>query len=147
MSAELDPDVALAAEALEAEQAVLTAIEATLERHRRLRKTLSPMLVAHRAHVSLLAQAAPGGSPSPATSSPSGAFPAPFRVRSGGRDALRRLSEIELGSSTSAKRRSFAAESGAFARLLGSMAAASAQHWALLVQASSSSGSQEGRGS
>ena len=146
-SAQPDPDVALAVDALAAEQAALAAIQGTLERHHRLRETLAPMLVAHRAHVSLLAQAAPKGSPSSATSSPSGASPAPFRVRSGGGEALRSLSEMELGLTTSTKRGSFAAESGAFARLLASMAAASAQHSALLLRASSRPGSSKRRGS
>ena len=142
-AAQLDPDVGLAVAALAGEQAALDAIEAVLARHRKLRRALSPIKAAHRAHVSLLAQAAPEDYPAPTTPSLPSTSPDPFRVPPRREAALNRLSALELALSTSAKRHSFAAESGAFARLLASMAAAAAQHSVVLVPAASSSGSPE----
>ncbi|HZJ06927.1 MAG TPA: hypothetical protein VFD59_15840 [Nocardioidaceae bacterium] len=140
-SSQLDPDVAVAAAALTGEQNALEAVEATLDHHRGLKRELAPALEAHRAHVSLLAEAAP----EKPTASTSPSLPGPsfarFRVPDGERTARARISALERALSTSAKRHSFAAQSGAFARLLASMAASAAQHAALLASTGSSSGS------
>lgn len=136
-----DPDVQRAAAALIEEQAALDACAATLRRHRGLRSALAPVVAAHRAHVSLLAEVSPGNGaapPSPSTGT------APFRVPGNRRAARRKLSSLELELSTSERRHAFAAESGAFARLLASMAAAAAQHAVLLDTAALSAGTAAG---
>lgn len=143
---QLDPDVVVAADALEAQSAVLELVRATAERHPRLRGPLAPVLAAHEAHVALLADAAPeapvgsaaataSGSPSPAASD------GPFPEARGDRRtpvpreparALQRLVAAEQELATTTKRHAFRAQSGAFARVLGSMAAAAAQHAVVL---------------
>lgn len=127
-----DPDVALAAAALMDERHALDALKATVARHRDLRRTLSPMIEAHRAHVSLLAEAAPDDPLAPESPSLPGLPPTPFRVPRDARLARNRLATLELTLSTSAKRHSFSAESGAFARVLASLAGAAAQQAAAL---------------
>jgi hypothetical protein len=67
----IDPDVALAAQALESEQAMLAAVAATASRHGRLRPVLASPLSAHEQHVRLLNRAVPAEartSPSPSGS-------------------------------------------------------------------------------
>jgi hypothetical protein len=121
-----DPDIAVAAEALAGERAVLDAVTATSTRHPDLAAALTPVMAAHEAHVTLLAAAAPDENPSAsATAGPSDV--PPFRVPAKVAAAVRRLAMLELELSTEAKRHAFAAESGAFARLLASMAASAAQ--------------------
>jgi hypothetical protein len=149
-AAEQDPDIATAAAALADEQAVLDALTATTARHPDLTAMLSPAVEAHGAHVKLLAEAAPDQNPS-ASSSPA---PAPavtsapsdvpsgaaYRVPARPPAAVRRLATLEQELSTSAKRHAFAAESGAFARLLASMAASAAQHAVALQAATTAAG-------
>lgn len=107
------------------------ALEDTLSRHRDLRRTLPGLIEAHRAHVRLLAGAVPesadGDTPKNARRR--------IRVRKGGMAAVERLVVLERVLSTTAQRQSFAAESGAFARLLASMAAAAAQNAVVLENA------------
>ena len=140
-AAERDPDVALAALAVAGERSALDAVTATIERHADLAVTLTHVLDAHRAHVSLLADAAPdeaaGASPSPtpegsptpdASPGSTDRLKAPARPKA----ALHRLSLLEQDLSLANKRHAFVAESGAFARMLASMAASAAQHaWVL----------------
>jgi hypothetical protein len=149
----LDPDVALAAQALESEQAMLEAVTATASRHGRLRPVLARTLSAHEQHVRLLNRAVPAEartSPSPSSSvtgsvpsgKPSGASPSAASPSAGpgnepkvpadpGR-ALLALARHEDRLSLDARRNAFAAGSGSFARLLASMAAAAAQQAAVL---------------
>ena len=54
-----DPDVALAAAVLAAEQGLLDRIEATVQAHPRLERVLAATREVHAAHVDLLADAAP----------------------------------------------------------------------------------------
>jgi hypothetical protein len=141
-----DPDVALAATVLAAEQDLVARVERTLAAHPRLERLLGPTRDGHAAHVDLLAEAAPK-SPA-ATASPSvSALPSlsgsasPTETddahvpRDAGR-AVRALAraEDELGAANRAS--AFSAESGAFARVLASMAAAAAQQAVVLGAAS-----------
>lgn len=148
---EEDPDVTLAATVLKGEQDVLDRLTATIRRHPGLRAELSSAQAAHRAHVRLLTEAVPDkvttptplptptptaplspaapSSPPPATQTPAPAVPR----RPG--PALALLAREEGRLSLLDKRSSFAAESGAFARVLASMAASAAQHSVVLTAA------------
>jgi hypothetical protein len=142
---EEDPDVTLAASVLAGEQAILDRLTATVRRHPGLRARLSPAEAAHRAHVRLLTDAVPdkvtpstAGTPAPTPSgSPAPTAPPVVRpvvpVRPG--LALAALAREEERLSLLDKRSSFAAESGAFARVLASMAASAAQHAVVLTAA------------
>ncbi|MGZ5416217.1 MAG: hypothetical protein ACXWDI_03480 [Nocardioides sp.] len=135
---EADPDVALAATVLAAEQALVDRVDATLDAHPRLAALLAGTRATHAAHVDLLADAAPESPvPSPSTS-PSTAMsetpepePAP-RVPRNTAQALRALARHEDELSLEDKRSAFAAQSGSFARVLASMAASAAQQSAVL---------------
>lgn len=140
-----DPDVALAASVLADEQALVDRVDATTEAHPRLARLLTETRAVHVAHVDLLADAAPedvaptasaGSSPSatPAAPSTSEADPTP-RVPRDAAQALQALARHEDDLSLADKRSAFAAESGSFARVLASMAAAAAQQSAALREA------------
>lgn len=139
----LDPDVAVASMALANEQSALDAIEATGIRHPELAEILAPVIAAHSEHVRLLAEAAPAtsapaadtgaaASPSPSPSGPAEQSAHRYRVPREPQAALTSLSANEQALSTSTKRHAFVAKSGAFARLLASMAASAAQHAVVL---------------
>lgn len=136
-----DPDVPLAAAVLAAEQGLVDRIDATVTAHPRLERVLAATREVHAAHVALLADAAPG-KPSP-TASPGASGGAsgdasptteeePPHVPGDPARALRELARHEDELSLADKRSAFAAESGGFARVLGSMAAAAAQQAAVL---------------
>ena len=135
-AAEPLPDVTLAATVVADEQALLDRIDATLARYPRLERVLSDARAAHAAHVALLEDAAP------ADAAPSPAPTAPGRVRVPGdaARAVRAIARREDELSLVDKRSAFAAESGAFARVLASMAASAAQQAVVLRAASVSSG-------
>ncbi len=124
---ETDPDVALAATVLAAEQEVLDLVEATLRRHHRLRHLLRTTREVHRAHVALLTDAVPKGAASSSGSPSPVATPAEET-----RKAVVALARAEDRLVLVDKRSAFSAESGAFARVLASMAAASSQQAVLL---------------
>lgn len=149
-----DPDVDLAAAVLAAEQSMVDLVDATLAAHPRLERVLAQTRSVHLSHVTLLDDAAPpedppdgtpddatSGSASPTTPSPTGTeSEAPRRVpRDRGR-ALRLLANAEDDLSLSNKQSAFAAKSGSFARVLASMAAASAQQAAVLRAARATGG-------
>lgn len=130
---EVDPDVAVAAAALAGHRRVLDQVRATQRRHRDLDRLLEPVALAHEAHVEVLAEAVPPE----ATSAPRGTPPSPLpsepaAVPRDARRALTRLVQAEQALSTATKRHAFGVQSGAFARVLGSMAAAAAQHAVVL---------------
>ncbi len=132
-----DPDVALAAAVLAAEQDLVDRIDAAVAAHPRLQRVLAATRDVHAAHVDLLADAAPDGPvPSASPSAPdSSSLPAteePASVPDDPARALRALVRHEDALSLADKRSAFAAESGSFARVLGSMAAAAAQQAAVL---------------
>jgi hypothetical protein len=141
-----DPDVALAATVLAAEQDLLDRVERTLAAHPGLEGLLGPTRDGHAAHVDLLAEAAPK-SPAPSASSSASALPAPSGSaaptegsgahvpRDAGR-AVRALARAEDDLGVENRTSAFSAESGAFARVLASMAAAAAQQAVVLGAAS-----------
>lgn len=138
VEAKVDPDVAVAADALAGQKAVLELIAATQERHKGLAQVLTQPLTTQQAHVAVLARAVPDDvSPSPSTSpSPSPSGPdRRTRVPGDPARALQKVVRAEQDLRTSTKRLAFNAESGAFARILGSMAAAAAQQAAVLETA------------
>lgn len=125
-TSEQDPDIAVAAEALAGELAALDTVQATLQRHAALAELLDPVRDAHQAHAALLAEAVPGEQPSEQPSEAPGSTSSP--VPRSRRAALRRLARAEAELSTGQKQRAFAAQSGAFARLLASMSASAGQY-------------------
>jgi hypothetical protein len=136
-----DPDVALAAQVLSAEQAVLDRVEQTLAAHPRLERLLGPVRDGHAAHVDLLAEAAPdepdasaSGSPSPGAvlSEADESAETSGRVPRDAARALRAVAEAEDELSRSNRTSAFTAQSGSFARVLASMAAAAAQQSVVL---------------
>jgi hypothetical protein len=116
-----DPDVALVATVLGREQDLLDRFAATARRHRGLAPLLAEAKRVHGAHVRLLREAAPAGPAEPA--GPAG----PARVDRRPARALAALARHEDELGVVAKRSAFTAQSGAFARVLASMAAAAAQ--------------------
>lgn len=149
----VDPDVAVAAEALANQERMIDLLTSTGERHGRLVELLAPVVATHEAHAAMLADAVPDDE-SPATSpsssseseSPgsSATSPSPAPDSSdGGRTAVaasqaRALAQVvaaERELTTATKRHAFRAQSGAFARILGSMAAGAAQHADVLASA------------
>jgi hypothetical protein len=143
----VDPDVAAAADALRVEEETVALLRATAQRHPRLAARLEAPLAAHEAHAALLDEAAPESSTSPAPSSPGTAAPATSAAPSPGTTdsrrpavarnrtrALRDVVDAETALSATLHERALAAESGALARVLGSMAASAAQHAAVLAR-------------
>lgn len=130
-----DPDVLLAATVLTAEQEVLDLVTATMRRHRQLRRELLPAAQVHREHARLLRDAVPSSAPSP-----SGTPTGPARIPSDPGKALAVVARGEDRLNLVAKRSAFSAESGAFARILASMAAAAAQQSTLLRDRTSAGG-------
>jgi hypothetical protein len=137
-SPDVDPDVALAAAVLGDEQAALDRVLATVRRHPGLADVLSGAQSAHQAHVALLIKAVPRSARASASASPSDVSPlvspsvpsataAGPRVPSRSRPALLVLARQEDRLGLLGRRSAFAAQSGAFARVLASMAAAAAQ--------------------
>jgi hypothetical protein len=135
-STDTDPDVTLAATVLADEQGMLDRVLATVRRHPHLGTTLAAARTAHTAHVDLLTEAVPQQA-SPAATPSATAAPAPVTTRVPARAsaALAVLAREEDRLSLLGRRSAFAAQSGAFARVLASMAAASAQQARALTDA------------
>lgn len=150
---EVDPDIAVAAGALRQQEQMLELLRATGERHGGLAPRLEGALSAHQEHAAMLRKAVPANaaSPSPTAddestpgSSPSGtpsstpgsassgAGTAPVYVARRPRRALESVVQAEEELGAAMRQHAFRAESGAFARVLGSMAASSSQHAFLL---------------
>ncbi|MGZ4535967.1 MAG: hypothetical protein ACXVXE_10505 [Nocardioidaceae bacterium] len=135
-TAGLDPDIALAATALDQEQAALDLVQATIRRHPRLRGLLADARRAHTAHVRILTdavpkQARPHASPSPSASASASAG---VHVAASPAHALRTVARHENRLALSGKTHAFSAQSGAFARLLAGIAASAAQQATFLSQ-------------
>jgi len=136
----VDPDVTLAAQVLDAERAVLEQLQAAVAAHPQLAARLAATTAVHQEHVHLLRHAVPRSartalsSPSPSVSpAPSASVsPSATPTAQGSRATLATLATAEDALCTTGKRAAFAARSGAFARVLASMAAASAQQATLL---------------
>jgi hypothetical protein len=129
------PDVALAAAVLADEQAVLDRVLGTLRRHPGLGGALAGARTGHRAHVALLTRAAPEDQPSGTPSVSLSVLATPRRLTVPDRPgaALAALARAESRLSAVHTRSALAAESGPFARVLASMAAAAAQQAASLT--------------
>lgn len=140
----VDPDVALATGIVAAERALLEQIDATVRRHPRLERVLAATREVHDAHVTLLEDAVPpeeeasdeetaaSSSPSSEGSSPAEEASRPRPVPRDRARALRAVAGAEDELALTAKQAAFAARSGAFARVLASIAAAAAQQSAVL---------------
>jgi hypothetical protein len=127
-----DPDVALAATVLRAEQAMLDRLAVAVHHHPDLVPELAPVQAVHRAHVRLLTDAVPDHArpaPTPTASATASASP---RIPGRPAAALAFLGRAEERLILVDKRNAFAAESGAFARVLAGMAAAAAQQAVVL---------------
>ncbi|MGI8901672.1 MAG: hypothetical protein ACR2HA_12260 [Nocardioides sp.] len=128
---EADPDVALAASVLAGEQDMVDRIDAAVAAHPALARTLTSARAVHVKHVELLTEAgpvAPSATPSPQPGRPRRR---PSRARDRA-SAITTLARHEVRLSLVSRRRASAAESGAFARVLASMAAAASQQAAVL---------------
>ena len=147
---EVDPDVALATTVVAAERALLEQVDATVRRHPRLELALAGTRAVHDAHVALLEDAVPdesdaatddtgaaeppsaGTDPEADTEADPTAEPTTPRVPRDAARAVRALATAEDELVLTAKQAAFAAQSGAFARVLASLAAAAAQQSATL---------------
>lgn len=118
----VEPDVRLAATVLGVERAMLARVLVTQRRHPRLAGPLAAARAVHQAHVDLLVTAVPKGTGSPGPSD--GRRPT---VPTSPVAALSALARAEDRLAETGRRSALAAESGAFARVLASMAAAAAQ--------------------
>jgi len=142
-----DPDVDLATTVVAAERALLERIEATVSRHPRLERVLAATREVHGAHVALLEDAVPAEAaatdavtetsdpaspPVDAGATPTDEPAGPGRVPGDRTRALRAVASAEDELALTSKQAAFEAESGAFARVLASMAAAAAQQSAVL---------------
>ena len=148
-AAAVDPDVALAATVLAHEEALLDHVLVTIERHPDLETVLVGARSSHLAHIDLLKDAVPDDVDVPATGSPTASSsvspsvspsaaatpPSPSRVPARAAVALGAIGRAEDRLALVGRRSSFAAESGAFARVLASMAAAAAQQATTLAAA------------
>jgi hypothetical protein len=113
---------------LRSERAMLGRVLATARRHPALAPSLSGARAVHRAHVALLREAVPDD-----TAPPGGHRTG--RVPARPRQALSALARAEGRLGVAGQRNAVRARSGGFARVLASMAAASAQQAALLSTA------------
>jgi hypothetical protein len=143
----VDRDVLLARRLLDPEHAMLGLLDATVRRHPGLAGLLASGRAVHAAHVELLEEAVPeeaAGSPSASPPSPGAATSAPsapsapdapaeeVTVAAQARAAISAIARAEDRLAVLARRSAFAAESGSFARVLASLAAAAAQQGVLL---------------
>jgi hypothetical protein len=117
---DLAPDVAVAVEAAALVRTAMTAVSHTGERHVALAPRLAGLLATHRAHLDAVVEAVPDGVD---TSAGGAAYVVPPRA---GR-ALAQLTAHERTWHDGLVGLAMRAESGAFARLLGAMAAALSQ--------------------
>ncbi|CAN5266131.1 hypothetical protein BH18ACT9_BH18ACT9_10880 [soil metagenome] len=108
-------------------------IRATAAAHPALRRVIRPALVVHEQHVSLLASTVdttPEATPTPEQKAPQ--KPRRTSVNRARTAAIRALARREAQLSLLGRRSALAAESGDFARVLASMAAAASQQGAFL---------------
>jgi hypothetical protein len=118
---DLAPDVAVAVEAVTLVRSARAAVEATGVRHPALAPRLAPLLAVHAAHLHAVVDAVPDGVDT--TPAAGAAYAVPQRP---GR-ALVELATHERTLHDGLVGLALRAESGAFARLLGAMAAAVSQ--------------------
>lgn len=116
----LAPDVAVAVEAVTLIRSARLAASSTSERHPSLAPRCAGLLAAHDAHLAALVDAVPEGVDTSATGAAYTVPPRPAR-------ALARLTQAEHTLHDGLVGLAMRAESGPFARLLGSMSAAVSQ--------------------
>lgn len=124
---ELEPDVAVAVEAVTLVRAAQSAVTRTGEQHAPLVDRLAGLTDTHRTHLDALIDAVPDG----VDTSGSGA---PYDVPVRRRDAVAGLLDTEATLHDGLVGLALRAESGAFARLLGAMAAAVSQQIRVLAR-------------
>jgi len=117
---DLDPDVAVAAEAVTLLRGAEAAVTATGQRHAGLAARLAGVLTAHQAHVARLVDSVPDGVDTSGTAT---AYVVPERPAA----ALAQLRATEQSLHDGLVGLAMRARSGPFARLLGAMAAATSQ--------------------
>jgi hypothetical protein len=117
-----DPDVTLSSTVLVDEQAILDLLVATVDRHPLLAGRVAGARAGHHAHVVLLTEAVPKGA---ASDGPAARHRHP--VPDAPTAALAALAGAEDRLALLDRRSALAAESGALARVLASMAAAASQ--------------------
>jgi hypothetical protein len=127
-----NPDEALVARALAAEQALVRRIELTTRRHPSLRRHVREALIVHRSHVELLQKAGDGQRSGAASATP---HHGEVRVPAAPRTAVAALVRAEQSLERSQATAALKADSGVFARVLAGMAAAAAQQAVLLGDA------------
>lgn len=115
-------DLGVLGEALDAERRLLRTLERTADRHPRLRTPLAAAVAVHTAHVSLLAGAAEEVVPTPGPVTGTGR-PVPDRPQA----AVRQVADDEAALVIAHTGLAVRADSGPFARVLASFAAAAAQ--------------------
>jgi hypothetical protein len=120
---DLAPDVAVAVEAVTLIRGAQVAVTSTGERHPALVPRLAGLVAAHRAHLDALVAAVPDGVDTSATGAAYVVPARPARALADVTTAEQRLREGLVGLA-------LRAQSGPFARLLGSMAAAVSQQLA-----------------
>lgn len=120
---DLSPDVAVAVEAVTAIRASRQLVDAVLRRHPALRTRFQGLLEMHRAHLDALTDAVPDGVDTRGSEQPPPVDPRRQEARGQVVDEEQRLHDRLTGLA-------LRAESGAFARLLGSAAASVSQHMA-----------------
>jgi hypothetical protein len=117
---DLEPDVGVAVEATTVLRGAVAAVTATSERHAGLSARLGPLLATHQAHLARVVTAVPDGVETSATAP---AYAVPARPAA----ALAQLRTTEVAVHDQLFGLALKARSGAFARLLGAMAAATSQ--------------------
>lgn len=117
---DLEPDVAVAVEAATALRAALTAATTTGAQHAGLAARLAGLVTAHQTHLDRVLSAVPHGVD---TSAPSATYVVPATPQA----ALAQLRASEMTLHDGLVGLAMRAQSGPFARLLGSMAAATSQ--------------------
>jgi hypothetical protein len=118
---DLAPDVGVAVEAVTAIRATEQLVEAVVRRHPRLRGRFQGLLDMHAAHLRRLVDAVPERVDTSAAENPPPVLAGQDAAREQVLDAERRLHDRLAGLA-------MRAQSGAFARLLGSVAASISQH-------------------
>jgi hypothetical protein len=124
---DLAPDVAVAVEAVTLVRGAQAAARSTAQRHTALAQGLTGLLAAHQAHLDALVHAVPEGVD---TSAPGAAYVVP----PGPKAALTGLAAAEQTLRDGLVGLAMRAQSGAFARLLGAMAASVSQQLRVLAR-------------
>jgi hypothetical protein len=119
-TAAVSPDVTVAIQAVAVIRAAHSAATTTLQRHPALRPRLTALLDMHQAHLDALADAVPDASPATPGASR-------FVVPADPQVALHTIVVLETGAQSTITGLALRAQSGAFARLLASITAATAQ--------------------